>query len=100
MRQHENQRIHRLGQPVERKILDTPWPRFHATCLKMGLIGEAIIKYSPAQIEELIGDSYMGLCLDFEHAVKAVMSHGVDYKQYVQGFMGLRPKVFHVSDGM
>ena len=67
---------------------------------KVGLGGEAMIGYSPAQIEELIGDSDMGLCLDFGHAVKAAVSLGVDYKEYVQGFMELEPKVFHVSDGM
>ena len=67
---------------------------------KVGLDGEAMIGYSPKQIEELIGDSDMGLCLDFGHAVKAAVSLGVDYKEYVQGFMGLEPRVFHVSDGM
>jgi len=41
----------------------------------------------------------MGLCLDFGHAVKAAVSLGLDYKEYVQGFMGLEPKVFHMSDG-
>ncbi|MDW7726678.1 MAG: TIM barrel protein [Candidatus Methanoperedens sp.] len=66
---------------------------------KVGLENEAMIGYSPAQIEELIGDSCMGLCLDFGHAVKAAVSLGVDYKEYVQGFMGLEPRVFHVSDG-
>jgi len=66
---------------------------------KVGLGGEAMIGYSPAQIEELIGDSDMGLCLDFGHAVKAAVSLGVDYKEYVQGFMGFKPSVVHVSDG-
>jgi len=66
---------------------------------KVGLGGEAMIGYSPAQIEELIGDSDMGLCLDFGHAVKATVSLGVDYMEYVKRFMGLRPRVFHVSDG-
>ena len=66
---------------------------------KVGLGGEAMIGYSPAQIEELIGDSDKGLCLDFGHAVKAAVSLGVDYKEYVKGFMGLEPRVFHVSDG-
>ena len=67
---------------------------------KVGLGGEAMIGYSPAQIEELIGDSDMGLCLDFGHAVKASVSLGVDYKEYVKRFVGLKPRVFHVSDGM
>jgi len=66
---------------------------------KVGLGGEAMIGYSPAQIEKLIGDSDMGLCLDFGHAVKAAVSLGMDYKEHVQGFMELEPKVFHVSDG-
>ena len=66
---------------------------------KVGLDGEAMIGYSPAQIEELIGDGDIGLCLDFGHAVKAAVSLGVDYKEYVNGFVGLEPRVFHVSDG-
>ena len=63
----------------------------------MGVGGEAMIGYSPEQIEELIRDSDMELCLD-GHAVKAAVSLGVDYKEYVKGFMGLEPNVFHVSD--
>lgn len=68
--------------------------------LKIGLGGEAMNGYSPAQIEELIADSDKGLCLDFGHAVKAAVSLRVDYKEYVKGFIGLEPRVFHVSDGM
>ena len=67
---------------------------------KVGLGGEAMIGYSPAQIEELIRDGDMGLCLDFGHAVKAAVSLVVDYKEYVKGFMGLEPRMFHVSDGI
>ena len=66
---------------------------------KVGLGGEAMLGYLPAQIEELIGDCDMGLCLDFGHAVKAAVSLKVDYKEYVKGFMRLEPRVFHVSDG-
>ena len=66
---------------------------------KVGLDGEAMIGYSPAQIGELIGDGDIGLCLDFGHAVKAAVSLGEDYKEYVQGFMELEPRMFHVSDG-
>ena len=67
---------------------------------KVGLGGEAMIGYSPAQIKELIGDSDMGLCLDFGHAVKVAVSLGLNYKEYVKGFMRLEPRVFHVSDGV
>lgn len=66
---------------------------------KVGLDGEAMIGYSPEQIEKLIGDNDMGLCLDFGHAVKAALSLGIDYKEYVNDFMRFKPKVFHVSDG-
>ena len=66
---------------------------------KVGLGGEAMIGYSPTQIKGMIGDNDMGLCLDFGHAVKAAVSLGVDYKEYVQGFVELKPRVFHVSDG-
>lgn len=66
---------------------------------KVGLDDEAMIGYSPDQIEELIGDSDLGLCLDFGHAVKAAVSLGVDYKEYINGFLPFEPKVFHVSDG-
>jgi len=66
---------------------------------KVGLGGEQMIGYSPKQIEELLGDNNMGLCLDFGHAVKAAVSLRVDYKEYIKGFLLFEPKVFHVSDG-
>ena len=67
---------------------------------KVGLNDEPMIGYSPAQIEELIGDGDRGLCLDLNHAAKAAVSLGVDYKEYVKGFLRFEPKMFHVSDGM
>lgn len=67
---------------------------------KVALDGELMIGYSPAQIEELIEDSNMGLCLDFGHAVKAAVSLGKDYKVYMNEFLNFKPKVLHISDGM
>jgi len=66
---------------------------------KVGLGGEAMIGYSPEQIKDLIGSSGMGLCLDFGHAVKAAVSLGVDYKEYIKKFIEREPRMFHVSDG-
>ena len=66
---------------------------------KVGLDNETMIGYSPEQVEELIGDSDMGLCLDFGHAVKAALSLELDYKEYIKEFLPFQPKVFHVSDG-
>lgn len=67
---------------------------------KFGLNGEAMIGYSPEQIKELIGDISTGLCLDFGHAVKAAVSLGKDYKDYIIRFLKFEPNVFHISDGM
>ncbi|MBU4444135.1 sugar phosphate isomerase/epimerase [bacterium] len=67
---------------------------------KVGLDNEKMIGYSPEQIEEMIGISNIGLCLDFGHAVKAAVSLGKDYKVYMKEFLRFEPKVFHMSDGM
>ncbi|PWB52453.1 MAG: hypothetical protein C3F06_07815 [Candidatus Methanoperedenaceae archaeon] len=66
---------------------------------KVGLDNEDMIGYSPGQIEELLDIRDFGMCLDFGHAVKAALSLGVDYKEFVQEFMKLEPRVFHISDG-
>ncbi|SDF57927.1 deoxyribonuclease-4 [Methanolobus vulcani] len=66
---------------------------------KIGLGGELMIGYSSAQIEYLIGDNEMGLCLDLAHAVKGAVSLGIDYKSYIKEFMNLDPRMFHISDG-
>lgn len=67
---------------------------------KVGLNDEPMIGYSPAQIEELIGDTEFGLCLDLNHAAKAAVSLEADYREYVQDFSVFDPKMFHISDGM
>jgi deoxyribonuclease-4 len=66
---------------------------------KVGLNDEPMIGYSPAQIEELIGAGDRGLCLDLNHAAKAAVSLGVDYREYVQDFLVFDPTMFHISDG-
>jgi deoxyribonuclease-4 len=66
---------------------------------KVGLNDEPMIGYSPAQIEELIRDDSRGLCLDLNHAAKAAVGLGVDYREYVKEFLRFEPKMFHISDG-
>lgn len=66
---------------------------------KVGLGDEAMIGYSPVQLEELTEVGDVGICLDFGHAVKASLSLDVDYKEYMKEFMCLKPKMFHISDG-
>jgi deoxyribonuclease-4 len=67
---------------------------------KIGLNNETMIGYLPAQIEKLIGDNDIGLCLDLNHAAKAAVSLGVDYQEFIQDFLIFDPKMFHISDGM
>jgi deoxyribonuclease-4 len=43
--------------------------------------------------------SKFGLCLDLNHAVKAAISLGLDYKDFISEFMELNPSYFHIADG-
>ena len=54
-----------------------------------------MIGYSSKQIEELIEDGAMS---GFRACGEGGVSFGLDYKEYVQGFMWLEPRVFHLSD--
>jgi len=66
---------------------------------QIGLNGEKMIGHSPEQIRDLINNNEMGLCLDFGHAVKAAASLGVNYKNFINQFLNLNPKIFHLCDG-
>jgi deoxyribonuclease-4 len=81
-----------LSEVIDNRLLIENMP-------KVGLNDEKMIGYSPEQIQELISINKAGLCLDFGHAVKAAVSLGLDYNEYVQGFMGFEPNIFHLSDG-
>ena len=65
-----------------------------------GLNREPMIGFSPQQIEELIDGNDIGLCLDFGHAIKAASCLKKDYREYINSFLYLEPKIFHLSDGM
>ena len=74
-------------------------PRFLVENMPMcGLGDEKLIGFSPDQIKQLIGDKF-GFCLDLNHAIKASISMGVDYKVFILDFLKLTPKLFHISDG-
>lgn len=66
---------------------------------KVGISDEKMIGYTPEQIKELIENNGMGVCLDFGHAIKASNSLGRDYKEYINTFLEMNPKMFHISDG-
>jgi endonuclease IV len=80
-----------LGSVDEKRILIENMP-------KVGLGGESMVGCEPEQIKQLMDDRF-GFCLDFGHAVKAAVSLEVDYRELINGFMGLKPSVFHLSDG-
>ena len=65
---------------------------------KVGLNNERMIGYTPEQIKELVGKRF-GLCLDLNHAIKAAISLKTPYKEFIQEFLKLKPKMFHISDG-
>lgn len=65
---------------------------------KVGLNDEKMIGYTPEQIKELMGKRF-GLCLDLNHAIKAAVSLRRPYKEFIEEFLKLKPKMFHISDG-
>lgn len=65
---------------------------------KLGLRGEKMVGYAPKQIKSLMGDKF-GLCLDLNHAIKASVSLRTSYKEFIEEFLKLQPKMFHISDG-
>ena len=65
---------------------------------KVGLNNEKMIGCRPEQIRGLM-DNKFGLCLDLNHAIKAAISLRTPYKEFVQEFLKLNPKMFHISDG-
>jgi len=65
----------------------------------VGEHNENMIGYNPEQIKQLQKNKF-GFCLDFEHASKAAMNLKIDPKKFIEKFMALKPKVFHLCDGI
>lgn len=66
---------------------------------KIGLKDEYMVGYSPHEMELLMGSKY-SFCLDLGHAIKAAKSQEKDYMSYIMSFLKLKPKMFHICDGM
>jgi len=66
---------------------------------KKGINSESMIGYSPVEIKEFLSIGSFGFCLDFPHAIKAAVSQGIDYKEYLKELIAINPGMFHVSDG-
>ena len=65
---------------------------------KVGINNEKMIGYTPEQIKALM-DNKFGLCLDLNHAIKAAASLRRPYREFIEEFLRLNPKMFHISDG-
>jgi len=65
---------------------------------KVGISGEPMVGYDRDSLEPLLGGGRR-LCLDLNHAAKAAVSLGVDYRAFIRDLMDLSPALFHISDG-
>ncbi len=65
---------------------------------KVGINNEKMIGYNPEQIKVLMGNKF-SFCLDLNHAIKAASSLNIDYKDSIENFLKLKPKLFHIADG-
>ena len=53
---------------------------------------------TPGEISQIIHGAGCGFCLDVGHAVAAANAHGVDWRGFLDEFLALGPKMFHLSD--
>jgi deoxyribonuclease-4 len=66
---------------------------------KAGLNNETMVGYLPEHIEKLMNNKF-GFCFDLNHAIKAAISLGTDYKEFIDAFIErLSPFYYHISDG-
>jgi len=65
---------------------------------KVGINNEKMVGSLPEEIELLIGKKF-GFCFDLNHAIKAAISLELDYTEFIQEFMEIKPFYFHISDG-
>jgi len=54
--------------------------------------------YNKEEIEYVMNISDCGFCLDFGHAICAANSLGIDYWNYIDDFLELKPNMLHLSD--
>jgi len=66
---------------------------------KMGLKGEVCVGSSPEEIKRIIVETGIGFCLDIGHAIYYAVWADLQYEDVIDSFEGLKPDVFHLSDG-
>ena len=53
---------------------------------------------TPGEIRRIVEGAGCGFCLDVGHAVASANAHGADWRSYLDEFLALGPKMFHLSD--
>lgn len=67
---------------------------------KVSLTGGICIGHSPEQVAQIVDEAGLtGFVLDFGHATCASNSAGVEAFEYIERFLALSPRVFHIGDG-
>jgi endonuclease IV len=66
----------------------------------IGLGGEMCRGCTPEEFKEIFESGVVnGMVLDFNHAIYASVSLGLDHRSIIKGFMEFAPTIFHLSDG-
>ena len=56
------------------------------------------IGYNREEIDLIKNESNCGFCLDFNHAICAANSFKINYINYIEDLMELKPQMFHLAD--
>ena len=66
---------------------------------KMGLNGEICVGASPEEMKKALDETELGFCLDIGHAICYAAWGKMEYKNIIDQFIKLKPKMYHLSDG-
>lgn len=83
----------------DERILIENKPYHVAIQQKESSLNNICVGYSPEQIEYIMQKGQVGLCLDIGHGICAANSLQIDYISFLQDFINLKPKMYHISDG-
>ena len=88
-----NETIRQLRVLDDRRILLENKP-------KVSLTGGICIGHSPEEVARIVAEAGLaGMVLDFGHAICASNSAGVDPFAYIEQFLAMSPRIFHIGDG-
>lgn len=66
-----------------------------------GLSGEVCLGSTPEDIKRILDEAGIkGFVLDFGHAIYAANTLRVDSYSFIEEFLSLKPRMFHLSDGL